>query len=83
MKLGIYSLQKVLFRGDAVSVNCQTENGEITILDRHAPLIATLKRGLVKIVDKNNKEHYIPLSSGFVEVRSGNEVRFLAEEAHD
>ena len=31
MKIGVYSLQKVLFEGDAKSVNCPTTSGEITI----------------------------------------------------
>ena len=80
MTLGVYSLQKVLYKGDAVSVNCRTKNGEITILDHHRPLISVLTPGTMKIIDKEQKEHYIPISSGFLEVRSGNEARFLVEE---
>ncbi|MDP2599038.1 MAG: hypothetical protein Q8P49_04360 [Candidatus Liptonbacteria bacterium] len=88
MKLDVYSLQKVLFRGEAVSVNCQTASGEITVLDHHRPLISVLKKGNLKItraesdrsIDKSEKEVYIPVSSGFLEVRDGNEARFLVEE---
>lgn len=81
MKLGVYSLQKVLFRGEATEVNCKTRAGEITILDHHEPLISILEKGIVKIIDNNKKEWYIPVSSGFLEVRGANEVRFLIEEA--
>ena len=81
MTLGVYSLQKVLFQGRASSVNCRTRTGEITILDHHEPLISILERGIMKIVAENQKEHYIPVSSGFLEVRSGNEARFLIEES--
>ncbi len=80
MKLDVYSLQKVLFRGEASSVNCQTANGEITIMDHHRPLISILKKGVLKILDKAGKEAYINVSSGFLEIRSGNEARFLVEE---
>jgi F-type H+-transporting ATPase subunit epsilon len=80
MTIGIYSLQKVLFKGEAVSVNCRTKNGEITILDHHEPLISILRKGVMKVVDNDAKEHYIPVSSGFLEVRSGNQARFLVEE---
>jgi len=80
MTLGVYSLKKVLYQGDAVSVNCRTKNGEITILNHHRPLISILTPGTMKIIDKEQKEHYIPVSSGFLEVRSGNEARFLVEE---
>jgi F-type H+-transporting ATPase subunit epsilon len=80
MHLGIYSLEKVLYRGEASSVNCPTESGEITILNHHRPLISLLKKGIVKIVDEDNKEHYVSVASGFLEVRPGGQVRFLIQE---
>ncbi len=80
MTIGVYSLQKVLYQGEAEAVNCKTAIGEITILDHHRPLISILRKGVMKIIDKEKKEHYIPVSSGFVEVRSGDEARFLVEE---
>ncbi len=80
MTLGVYSLEKVLYRGEAVSVNCATAMGEITILDHHQQMISILKKGVMKIVDNNGKEHYINVSSGFLEVGSGNEIKILIEE---
>lgn len=80
MKVGVYSLQKVLFRGEASEVNCRTQTGEITILDHHRPLISLLAQGTMKIIDNSKKEHYIPVSSGFLEVRGQNEATFLVEE---
>jgi len=80
MKVGVYSLQKVLFQGEALAVNCRTQIGEITILNHHRPLISVLSKGTMKIIGKDQKEHYIPVSSGFLEVRSGNEARFLVKE---
>jgi ATP synthase F1 epsilon subunit len=77
MHVGVYSLQKVLYQGDVESVNCQTAAGEITILDHHRPLISILRKGVMKIIDQEKKEHYIPVSSGFLEVRSGDEAKFL------
>jgi ATP synthase F1 epsilon subunit len=81
MKLGVYSLQKVLFQGDAKSVNCNTRSGEITILDHHEPLISILEKGTIKIVDNNGKEAFIPVHSGFLEVDSGSQAKILVEEA--
>ncbi len=80
MKLGVYSLQKVLFQGDAKSVNCNTRSGEITILDHHEPLISILEKGTMTIVDKEGKEVYIPIKSGFLEVDSGSQAKILVEE---
>lgn len=79
MKLGVYSLKKVLFEGDAMSVNCTTRSGEITILDHHEPLISVLERGTMTIVDKHGERHYIPISSGFLEVDSGSQAKILVE----
>lgn len=77
MKLGVYSLKKVLFQGDIVSLNCQTASGEITVLPHHRPLLTILTGGVLSIVDKNNKEHYIQIGSGFLEVTDHNESRII------
>ncbi len=79
MQLGVYSLEKVLFNGEAVSVNCQTTTGEITVLDHHQPLISVLKKGVMKIIDKEQKEHYVEVNSGFLNITKGNQVKFLIE----
>jgi F-type H+-transporting ATPase subunit epsilon len=82
MKLGVYSLQKVLFQGNAKSVNCHTRSGEITILDHHEPLISILEKGTITIiVDKDQREIYIPVDSGFLEIDSESQAKFLVEEA--
>ncbi len=80
MKLGVYSLRKVLFQGDAKSVNCNTRLGEITILDHHEPLISILEKGVVKIIDANEEEHYIQTRSGFLEVDADNQAKILIKE---
>ena len=81
MTIGVYSLQKVLFQGEASSVNCKTAAGEITVLNHHRPLISILAKGTVKIVDSGKKEHYIPVRGGFLEVNSQNQSKILIEEA--
>jgi F-type H+-transporting ATPase subunit epsilon len=80
MHVGIYSLKKTLFDGDATSINCRTLNGEITILNHHRPLISVLDKGIVKIIDKEDQEHYIPVNSGFLEVTSENRTKLIVEE---
>ena len=77
MKLSIYSLKKVLFQGQAQMLNCQTVMGEITILDNHETFIGVLKPGVAKVVDSAQKEHFFEITSGFLEVREGNEVRCI------
>lgn len=80
MTIGVYSLQKVLYRGEARSVNVRTAAGDVTILDHHRPLVSLLAPGVMKIVDNADGVQYFPVRSGFLEVRSGNEARLLVEE---
>lgn len=80
MKLSVYSLKKVLYQGEASSINCKTVLGEITILDHHRPLLSMLKEGQIKVMDGNKQGHFIPVKSGFLEVNSQNHVRMIVDE---
>lgn len=79
MRLLVYSLKNTLFEGEAESLNCQTAVGEITVLDNHEPLISVLRQSVLKIIDKNKKEHFIEIKGGFLEVRSNSQVRCLVD----
>ncbi|RME59279.1 hypothetical protein D6779_04695 [Candidatus Parcubacteria bacterium] len=80
MTIAAYSLKKILFQGKGSALICRTAMGEITVLDQHRPLIAPLVQGVAKIIDMEGKEHFIPVRSGFLEVRPGSEVRMIIEE---
>lgn len=79
MRVAVHSLQKTFFGGEAVSVNCRTEAGEITVLDGHAPLISVLRPGAITIIDKDGKSHYVDGSGGFLEVGSKNRVTLIIQ----
>ncbi len=80
MKLSIYSLKNILYQGEVKSFNCKTTTGEITVLNRHKPLISVLTNGVVKVGDINQKDHYFQIAGGFLEIKSTNEARLLVEE---
>jgi len=86
MKLSVYSLKKILFQGEAKSLNCKTVTGEITVLDNHETFITVLSVGVMKIVEANPstssglREHFFEIKSGFLEVKEGNETRCIVEE---
>ena len=79
MKLSVYSLKNILFQGEALSLNCKTVMGEITILDHHETLITVLSAGILKVLDENKKEHFFEIKSGFLEVKPDSEVRCIVE----
>jgi len=80
MRVFIYSLEKILYEGEAKSLTAKTSLGEITVLDNHRPLITDILKSVLKVIDLNNKEHYFETSSGFLEVNNSNEVRALIFE---
>lgn len=86
MKLSVFSLKNILFQGEASLLNCKTVMGEITVLDNHETLITVLSSGVIRIIEKNPsassglKEHFFPVRSGFLEVKSNNEARCIVEQ---
>ncbi|PZN98622.1 MAG: F0F1 ATP synthase subunit epsilon, partial [Hyphomicrobiales bacterium] len=46
-KFELVSPERILFSGDVVSVIIPASEGEMTVLAGHAPLVATLKAGIV------------------------------------
>jgi F-type H+-transporting ATPase subunit epsilon len=56
-KFELVSPERILFSGDVVSVIVPSVEGEITVLAGHAPLVATLKAGIVFVqtTDSNGK----------------------------
>jgi F-type H+-transporting ATPase subunit epsilon len=73
MKLTIAKVDEVLFKGEAASLSCTGGEGDITILPHHSALVTPLKRGELKVVDKEGKETIIPVFDGVLEV-ADNEV---------
>ena len=49
MKLEIVTPDKKLFEGEAKSLIVPGSEGSLGILDNHAPMIASLKKGTIKI----------------------------------
>lgn len=78
MRVAVYSLEKILYEGEASAVNAKTAMGEITILDHHRPLISMLTPGAVKVTGPEG-DKFFDVQSGFLEVEPQNRVRLLVE----
>ena len=80
MQLEILTPEHKVFSGTVYGVQLPGIEGSFEILDKHAPLIATLGKGKMKILkDKNHTELY-EITSGFVEVLN-NKATVLIEGA--
>jgi len=75
----LVSPARLLFSGDVVSVQIPGAEGEMTILPGHAPVLSTLKPGVVTI-QKDTGTDKIFVRGGFAEVNAQG-LTLLAETA--
>ncbi len=80
MQVAVVSPERVLFDGEASALVVPAYDGLIGILPRHAPMLALLGKGILKVRLKGGGEQRFRVSGGFVQVRA-NTVRLVAEEA--
>lgn len=78
MYLEIISPDKKLFSGEVRSVSLPGADGSFGVLNRHAPLISSLKKGKVKVVDTAAATHEFDIQGGVAEVQN-NKLIILAE----
>lgn len=79
LHLEIITPEETVFAGDVTSVTLPTADGEITVLERHIPLITALTPGTA-IVRYDGREDVFAVSRGVVEV-DGKSARVLADIA--
>lgn len=79
MTVEVVSPEAILYQGEATSVVAPAYDGLVGILPRHAPMLALLGRGVLKITT-GAKNRRFKVGGGFVQVRA-NTVRVVAEEA--
>lgn len=78
MQLDIITPDKLLFSGDVKSVLLPGTEGKFGVLNRHASMISTLKKGKIKVIDNQQKTQYFEISGGVAEVHK-NKIIVLAE----
>jgi F-type H+-transporting ATPase subunit epsilon len=78
MYLEIITPDKKIYSGDVDSIKLPGTEGSFGILNNHAPLIATLKKGIVKITNTSSTVENFEINGGVVEVLN-NKVIVLAE----
>ena len=78
MKYVIYSSEKLLCSGDAISVTLPCTDGELCIMDNHLPLSASLKKGTVRIKSENETKTFI-IGSGAAYVKN-NELSVYTDD---
>lgn len=79
MKLNIITPERIVFSDDIDQVTIPTQDGEITVLPHHIPLVGLLKAGEL-IIKKGSEVIPLAVSGGMLQVR-GDGVTILADTA--
>ncbi len=78
MHLEIITPEKKVYSGEVEAIRLPGAEGSFGILNNHAPLIATLKQGTVKVTEVSKKVENFVINGGVVEVLH-NKITVLAE----
>jgi len=78
MLLEIITPDKKVFSGEVKLVKVPGSKGAFEVLKNHAPIISTLDKGVIKVVDLNDKEELFEINGGVIENRA-NKIIVLAE----
>ena len=80
LKFELVSPERLLMSQDVQQVTVPGTEGEFTVLARHAPVLSTVRPGLLSVVQDGGAEEKIFVRGGFAEVNPDGLI-VLAEEA--
>jgi F-type H+-transporting ATPase subunit epsilon len=80
MLLEVLTPERKLYTGEVYGVQLPGIDGSFEILDKHAPLIAALGNGKMKVLKDKTHAAFFTISGGFVEVLR-NKATVLVEGA--
>ena len=80
IKFEVVTPERIVLKKQIFQVTVPTEDGEITILPDHIPLMSILKPGVIEIKLEDGELELISVSGGFVEVMR-DKIVILADTA--
>jgi F-type H+-transporting ATPase subunit epsilon len=78
MYLKVISPNDFLYEGNVVLVQFPGTMGSFEVLNNHAPLIARIEKGKIKIIDEGRNKFFLEVTPGIVEVKD-NQIVVLTE----
>lgn len=81
MYLEIITLDKKVFSGQINLIKVPGTKGSFEVLEYHAPIISTLEKGTIKVVDRG-AESFFEITGGVIEVKDNN-IIILAESINN
>jgi F-type H+-transporting ATPase subunit epsilon len=78
MKIEIITPDTTIYEGEVSLAQLPGLDGSFEVLNNHAPMIAALKKGKVKVIDTKKNTLFFDINGGVVEVLK-NKLLVLAE----
>ena len=78
MFLEIITPDKKLYQDEVKQVRLPGSNGLFEILNNHAPIVSTLEKGIIRVIDINNFTRTFKINGGIVENKD-NKIIVLLE----
>ncbi len=72
MHLRVIGPEEILYQGDVSLVQMPGEMGSFEVLQNHAPIVALLEKGRMKIIDLQRNTILLDIPGGVVHVRDNN-----------
>lgn len=68
MNIQIITPDKTIFSGEIKLAQFPGIDGSFEVMRKHAPMIAALKKGQIKLRTPDDKDHFYEISAGVLEV---------------
>ena len=78
MKIEIVTPDSTVYEGEVTLVQLPGLDGSFEVLNNHAPMIAALQKGRVKVIDSKKETLFFEVNGGVAEILK-NKILVLAE----
>jgi F-type H+-transporting ATPase subunit epsilon len=69
MHVNIVSAEKEIYSGTVTQIFAPAELGEVGVMPRHAPMLSTLKAGVVRVIAQDGEEQSFFVNGGILEIQ--------------
>ncbi|NCB08173.1 MAG: ATP synthase F1 subunit epsilon [Bacteroidia bacterium] len=78
MFLEIITPDKIIYEGEVKLVQVPGKKGAFEMLKNHAPIISSLGKGRIKVIEENGTQKFFDIEGGIVENKA-NKIVVLVE----
>ena len=78
MKIEIVTPDSTIYEGEVSLAQFPVLDGSFEVMNNHAPMIAALKKGKIKVIEAKKNTLFFDVNGGVVEILK-NKIQVLAE----